>query len=42
MNIQGLFPLGLTGLVSFLFKELSIVFYSTTIQKLQFLDTQPF
>ena len=33
MNIQGWFPLGLTGLISFLSKEFSRVFSSTTIQK---------
>ena len=37
MNIQGLFPLGLTGLISLQFKGLSRVFYSTTIWKRQFL-----
>ena len=31
MNIQGLFPLGLTGLISFLSNRLSRVFSSTTI-----------
>ena len=33
MNIQGLFPLGLTGLVSMYFRGLSRVFSSTIIQK---------
>ena len=33
INIQGWFPLGLTGLISLLSKELSIVFSSTTVQK---------
>ena len=33
MNIQALFPLGLTGLISLLSKGLSRVFSSTTIQK---------
>ena len=33
MNIQGWFPLGLTGLISLLTKGLSRVFSSTTIQK---------
>ena len=37
MNIQGWFPLGLTGLISFLSKGLSRVFSNTTIQKHQFL-----
>ena len=41
MNIQGWFPLGLTGLTSLLFEGLSRVFSSTTIQKHQFLDAQP-
>ena len=36
MNIQGWFPLGLTGLASLQFKGLSRVFSSTTIQKCQF------
>ena len=35
MNIQGRFPLGLTGLISLQSKELSRVFSSTTIQKHQ-------
>ena len=35
MNIQGWFPLGWTGLVSMLSKELSRVFSSTTVQKHQ-------
>ena len=42
MNIQGWFPLGLTGLISLLFKELSRVFSSTTVQKHQFFGTYPF
>ena len=41
MNIQGWFPLGLTGLISLQFKGLSRVFSSTTIQKHQFFSTQP-
>ena len=41
-NIQGWFPLGLTGLISLLSKWLLRVFSSTTIQKYQFFDTQPF
>ena len=36
MNIQGWFPLGLTGLISLQSKGLSRVFSSTTIQKHQF------
>ena len=40
MNIQGWFPLGLTGLISLLFKGLSRVF-SNTIKKHQFFSTQP-
>ena len=42
MNIQGLFPLGLTGLISLLSKELSRVFSSTTIQKHQFFGSKAF
>ena len=42
MNIQGWYPLGLTGLISLLSKGLSRVFSSTTVQKHQFFDTQPF
>ena len=42
MNIQGWFPLGLTGLISLLSKRLSRVFFSTTVQKLQFFGTQLF
>ena len=41
MNIQGWFPLGLTGLISLLSKGLSRVFSSTTIQRHQFFGTQP-
>ena len=40
MNIQDGFPLGLTGLISLLFKGLSRVF-SSTIQKHQFFGDQP-
>ena len=36
MNIQGWFPLVLTGLISWLSKGLSRVFSSTTVQKCQF------
>ena len=41
VNIQGWFPLGLTGLISLLSKGLSRVFSSITVQKHQFFDTQP-
>ena len=41
MNIQGCFPLGLTGLVSLQSKGLSRVFSSTTVQKHQFFSAQP-
>ena len=41
MNIQGWFPLGLTGLISLLSKGLSRVFSSTTIWKHQFFGAQP-
>ena len=40
MNIQDWFPLGLTGLISLQFKELSRIFSNTTIQKQQFLSAQ--
>ena len=36
LNIHGWFPLGLTGLISLLYKGLSRVFSKTTIQKHQF------
>ena len=39
-NIQGWFPLGLTGLIALLFKGFSRVFSSTTIQKHQFFGAQ--
>ena len=39
---SGLIPLGLTGLISLLFKWLSRVFFSTTVQKHQFFGTQTF
>ena len=42
VNIQGWFPLGFTDLISLLFKGLSRVFSSTTVQKHQFFGTQPF
>ena len=41
MNIQGLFPLGLTGLLSLQSKGLSRVFSSTTVQKHHFFGAQP-
>ena len=41
MNIQGRFPLGLTGLISLLSKGLSSIFSSTTVRKHQFFGTQP-
>ena len=41
MNIQGWFPLRLTGLISLLSKRLSRVFSSTTVQKHQFFGTLP-
>ena len=40
MNIQGWFPLGLTGLISLQSKGLSRVFSRGTIQKHQFFNTQ--
>ena len=40
MNIQGLFPLVLTGLISWQSKGFSRVFVSTTVQKYQFFHTQ--
>ena len=42
MNIQGWFPLGLTGLISLLSKGFSRVFSSTTVWKHQFFCAQPF
>ena len=42
MNIQGWFPIGLTGFISLLSKGFSGVFSSTTIQKHQFFSTQLF
>ena len=41
MNIQGWFPLGLTGLFSLLSKGLSRVFSNTTVKKHQFVSDQP-
>ena len=40
MNIQGLFPLGLTGLISLLSEGLSRVVSSATVRKHQFFGTQ--
>ena len=40
MNIQGWFPLGLTGLISLQSKGLSRVFSNTTVQKHQFYGAQ--
>ena len=40
MNIQGWFPLRLTGLISLLCKGLSRVFSSTTVRKHQFFSAQ--
>ena len=42
MNIQGSYPLGLTGLISLLSKGLSKVISNTTVQKHQLLGIQPF
>ena len=41
MNIQGWFPLRLTGLISLQSKGLWRVFSNTTVQKCQFCSTQP-
>ena len=41
MNIQDWFPLGLTGLISFLSKAFSRILSSSTLQKHQFFSTQP-
>ena len=41
MNIQSWFPLGLSSLISLLFKGLSRVFSSTTVWKHGFFSTQP-
>ena len=41
MNIQGWYPLGLTGLISLQSKGLSRVFSSTMIKKHKFFGTQP-
>ena len=41
MNIQGWFPLGVSGFISLQFKKLSRVLSRTTIQKHQFFSAQP-
>ena len=41
VNIQGWFPLGLTGLISLQSKGLSRVFANTIVQKHQFFSAQP-
>ena len=41
MNIQGWFPLELTGLISLQSKGLSKVFSNTTVQRRQFFSTEP-
>ena len=41
VNIQGWFPLGLTGLISLQSKGLSRVFSKTTVQKHQFFSAEP-
>ena len=41
MNIQGWFPLGLTGWISLQSKGLSRVFSNTTVQKHKFFSAQP-
>ena len=41
VNIHGLFPLGLAGLISLQPKGLSRIFSNTTVQKHQFLNVQP-
>ena len=41
MNIQDIFPLGLTGLISLQSKELSRVFSNNTVQKDYFFGVQP-
>jgi len=42
MNIQGWFPLGLTGLISLQSKGLSRVVSNTTVQRHHFFSAQPF
>ena len=41
VNIQGWFPLRLTGLISLQSRGLSRVFYNTTVRKHQFFSAQP-
>ena len=41
LSNQGWFPLGLTGLISVLFKGLSRIFSRTTVQKHQFFGAHP-
>ena len=41
VNIQGWFPLGLTGLISLQYKELSRAFSNTVVWKHQFFGAQP-
>ena len=41
MRIQGLFPLGLTGLIALLSKGLSGVFSGTTVPRHQFFGVLP-
>ena len=41
MNIQGWFPLALTGLISLQSKRISRVFSNTTVRKYPFFDVQP-
>ena len=41
INIQGSFPLGLTGLISLLSKGISRVFSGTSVHKHQFFSMQP-
>ena len=41
MNIQGCFPLELTGLISLQSKGFSRVFSNTTVQKYRFFSIQP-
>ena len=41
INIQGWFPLVLTGLISLRSKELSSVFFNTTVQKHQLFSAHP-
>ena len=41
VNIQGLYPLGLTGLISLQSKGLSRVFSNITVQKHRFFSAQP-